>query len=93
MSVCQNIKAVAEVRGISIKELSRRVDIPYTTLYNMLNRDSERFDLNLLEQIAQSLDVSVGILMGSAVPSMTEFGRLRWNINGLRCAQHDRALR
>lgn len=31
MSVCQNIKAVAEVRGISIKELSRRVDIPYTT--------------------------------------------------------------
>ena len=24
MSVCQNIKAVAEVRGISIKELSRR---------------------------------------------------------------------
>ena len=28
MSVCQNIKAVAEVRGISIKELSRRVDIP-----------------------------------------------------------------
>ena len=72
MSVCQNIKAVAEVRGISIKELSRRVDIPYTTLYNMLNRDSERFDLNLLEQIAQSLDVSVGLLMGSAVPSMTE---------------------
>lgn len=56
--------------GISIKELSRRVDIPYTTLYNMLNRDSERFDLNLLEQIAQSLDVSVGILMSSTVPSM-----------------------
>ena len=38
MSVCQNIKAVAEARGISIKELSRRVDIPYTTLYNMLNK-------------------------------------------------------
>lgn len=72
MSVCQNIKAVAEARGISIKELSRRVDIPYTTLYNMLNRDSERFDLNLLEQIAQSLDVSVGILMGSAVPNMEQ---------------------
>ena len=70
MSVCQNIKAVAEARGISIKELSRRVDIPYTTLYNMLNRDSERFDLNLLEQIAQSLDVSVGILMSSTVPSV-----------------------
>ena len=70
MSVCQNIKAVVEAREISIKELSRKLNIPYTTLYNMLNRDSERFDLNLLEQIAQALDVSVGILMGSAVPNM-----------------------
>ena len=34
MSVCQNIKAVAEAREINIKELSRRVDIPYTTLYS-----------------------------------------------------------
>lgn len=70
MSVCQNIKAVVEAREISIKELSRKLNIPYTTLYNMLNRDSERFDLNLLEQIAQALDVSVGILMSSAVPNM-----------------------
>lgn len=72
MSVCQNIKAVVEAREISIKELSRKLNIPYTTLYNMLNRDSERFDLNLLEQIAQSLDVSVGILMGSAVPNLEQ---------------------
>ena len=72
MSVCQNIKAVVEAREISIKELSRKLNIPYTTLYNMLNRDSERFDLNLLEQIAQALDVSVGILMSSAVPNMEQ---------------------
>ena len=70
MSVCQNIKTVAEVKRIPIKELSRRVDIPYTTLYNMLNRDNDRFDLHLLEEIARSLDVSVGILMGSAVPNI-----------------------
>lgn len=35
----------------------------------MLNRDNDRFDLHLLEEIARSLDVSVGILMGSAVPN------------------------
>lgn len=72
MSVCQNIKFVAETRGITIKELSRKVGIPYTTLYNMLNRDSERFDLNLLEKIAQSLDVSVVTLMDSTTPSTNE---------------------
>ena len=69
MSVCQNIKTVAEVKRIPIKELSRRVDIPDTTFDNMLNRDNDRFDLHLLEEIARSLDVSVGILMGSAVPN------------------------
>ena len=72
MSVCQNIKAVAEAREINIKELSRRVDIPYTTLYNMLNRDSDRFDLNLLENIARSLNVSVETLMSSTVPSIEQ---------------------
>jgi len=69
MSVCQNIKTVAEVKRIPIKELSRRVDIPYTTLYNMLNRDNDRFDLHLLEEIARSLDVSVGILMVPPYPT------------------------
>lgn len=88
MSVCQNIKAVVEAREISIKELSRMLNIPYTTLYNMLNRDSERFDLNLLEQIAQSLDVSVGILMSSAVPNTERILRDHYPSRNEHLARH-----
>ena len=57
MRVGQNIKTIAEAKRISIKELSRMVGIPYTTLYNMVNRNTDRFDLGLLEDIAHSLDV------------------------------------
>ena len=52
MRVGQNIKTIAEAKRISIKELSRMVGIPYTTLYNMVNRNTDRFDLGLLEDIA-----------------------------------------
>lgn len=88
MSVCQNIKTVAEVKRIPIKELSRRVDIPYTTLYNMLNRDSDRFDLNLLEKIAQSLDVSVGTLIDPLEPSEEQIAHDYYPLHNKYLARH-----
>ena len=72
MSVCHNIEVVAQTKGISIKELSRKVNIPYTTLYNALRRNSERFDLTLLNSIAQELDVSVGTLLSNSEPSLVQ---------------------
>lgn len=72
MRVGQNIKTIAEAKRISIKELSRMVGIPYTTLYNMVNRNNDRFDLGLLENIARSLDVPIGALLESGELSLTE---------------------
>ena len=66
MSVCSNIEHVAQIKGISIKELSRRIGVPYTTLYNMIRRDGDRFDISLLDRIARVLDVSTGTLLSSA---------------------------
>lgn len=88
MSVCQNIKTVAEVKRIPIKELSRTVGIPYTTLYNMLNRDSDRFDLNLLEKIAQSLDVSVGTLIDPLEPSEEQIAHDYYPLHNKYLARH-----
>ena len=72
MRVGQNIKTIAEAKRISIKELSRMVGIPYTTLYNMVNRNTDRFDLGLLEDIAHSLDVPIGALLESGELSLAE---------------------
>lgn len=74
--------------GFRIKELSRTVGIPYTTLYNMLNRDSERFDLNLLEQIAQSLDVSVGTLIDPLEPNEEQIAHDYYPLHNKYLSRH-----
>lgn len=57
------IGEIAKERDISLKELSRRVDIPYTTLYNAVKRDS-KMDFETVQKIAQALHIDVGILYG-----------------------------
>lgn len=59
------IGEIAKERDISLKELSRRVDIPYTTLYNAVKRDS-KMDFETVQKIAQALHIDVGILYGVA---------------------------
>lgn len=59
------IGEIAKERDVSLKELSRRVDIPYTTLYNAVKRDS-KMDFETVQKIAQALDIDIGILYGEA---------------------------
>lgn len=59
------IGEIAKERDVSLKELSRRVDIPYTTLYNAVKRDS-KMDFETVQKIAQALDIDIGILYGVA---------------------------
>lgn len=41
MGAATNIGNIAQQRGLSLKELSRSLGIPYTTLYNAVKRDSK----------------------------------------------------
>lgn len=41
MGVASKIGEIAKSKGIALKELSRQTDIPYTTLYNAVKRDSK----------------------------------------------------
>ena len=56
MGVAAIIGEIAKERDISLKELSRRVDIPYTTLYNAVKRDS-KMDFETVQKIADALGV------------------------------------
>ena len=51
MGIGARIGELAKSKKISLKELSRRIDIPYTTLYHMVSRDS-KVDLNTASKIA-----------------------------------------
>lgn len=56
MSAAARIGELAKEKGIALKELSRRVDIPYTTLYNAVKRDS-KMDFETVQRIAAALGV------------------------------------
>lgn len=58
MGVAAKIGEIAKKRGIPLKELSRRADIPYTTLYNAVKRDS-KIDIETARKIAAALGISV----------------------------------
>lgn len=56
MGVAAKIGDIAKERKISLKELSRMVDIPYTTLYHAVKRDS-KMEFETVQRIAVALGV------------------------------------
>lgn len=58
------MQKIAQERKISLKELSRRAGIPYTTIYNMVKRDSSRVSPENLQKLADALGVEIGKLYG-----------------------------
>lgn len=64
MGVGHCIGKLALSRGISLKELSRQANIPYTTLYSAVSRDNNSMSLENLYKIASGLGVSLDFLLG-----------------------------
>ena len=58
MGIGAKIGEVAKEKGISIKELSRKINIPYTTLYHAVKRDS-KIEYEIAVKVAGALGVSV----------------------------------
>lgn len=56
MGVAAKIGEIAKERGISLKELSRQANIPYTTLYNAVKRDS-KMDFETVRSIADAIGI------------------------------------
>lgn len=64
LGIGANVQKIAQEREVSLKELSRRAGIPYTTIYNMVKRDSSRVPPENLQKLADALTVGVGTLCG-----------------------------
>ena len=58
MGAAAKIGEISKERGIALKELSRMVNIPYTTLYNAVKRDS-KMDFETVQRIATALGCSL----------------------------------
>lgn len=64
MGIGANVQKIAQKEDISLKELSRRAGIPYTTVYNMVKRDSDRISPENVQKLADALEVSISELYG-----------------------------
>lgn len=64
MGTGYKIKELAELKEVNLKELSRRADVSYNTLYAIVQRDNESVRPDILTRIAKALDVSIYELLG-----------------------------
>lgn len=70
MTTGERIGHLAEEKGISLRKLSEKACIPYTTLYSIVRRNSDKISLKTLGKIADALDVSITNVLGDATTSM-----------------------
>lgn len=59
MGIGYKIKELAELKENNLKELSRKADVSYNTLYAIVQRDNESVRPDILTRIAKALDVSI----------------------------------
>lgn len=64
MGIGSNISKFAIQKGYSIRQLALAAGVPYTTLYSIVKRDSNRIDNETISKISAALGISVNLLLG-----------------------------
>ena len=76
MSIGSRIMYLTTLKGLSLKEVSTRAGIPYTTLYSMVKRSAKKTDYETLRKIAAGLEVTVEDILelppASALPGLID---------------------
>lgn len=65
LSIGERIGELAASQKVNLKQLAKKADVPYTTLYAIVNRRSNRIQRATLAKIARALGVSVEVLSGT----------------------------
>lgn len=74
MTTGENIGRLAQEKGISLHKLSDKADVPYTTLYSIVKRKSDKIDVETLKKIALALDLHPIEIMGNSSADMVLYG-------------------
>ncbi len=76
MGLGNRISYLVAKKGVSLKEVATKANIPYTTLYSMVKRDGKKVEYKTLEKIAQALDISVNDILeipdASSLPGLID---------------------
>lgn len=63
MALGKKLKDVLKEKNMTVKELSKLTDIPATTLYSFISRDSETGKFDFLNKICDCLDIKLTDLL------------------------------
>lgn len=74
MTIGERIEAIAKEKNINLHKLASLSCIPYNTLYSIVRRKSNRVDYSILENISDSLQISVTDLLSEDAASAYRHG-------------------
>ena len=64
MGIGKRIGEECKRKGLTLRQLSIKADVPYSTLYSMVKRDSDGISMETMERLTKAMNVSVAYLMG-----------------------------
>ncbi|MGG4217570.1 hypothetical protein CPY53_04060 [Paenibacillus polymyxa] len=63
MLIHSNLKAIADARGIKVRQIARDIDYRFESVRTMYNDEMERYPRDLLAKLCSYLDVGIDELL------------------------------
>ena len=72
MNLGSRLKHILDERGLTVTRFSKEAGIPAQTVYALINRDSNKADMDILMKVLAALDMDFFTFMGTEAPASVE---------------------
>lgn len=69
MNLGSRLKNALEERGMTVTQFAREASVPAQTIYALINRDSNKADMDILIRLLNALHMDFFTFMGAAAPA------------------------
>ena len=74
MNLGSRLKQILDERGLTVTQFSKEAGVPAQTLYALINRDSNKADMDILIKVLTALHMDFFAFMGVTAPAGTVSG-------------------
>ena len=72
MNLGSRLKHILDERGLTVTQFSKEAGVPAQTIYALINRDSNKADMDILIKLLTALDMDFFTFMGAEAPDGME---------------------
>ncbi|MCR5404313.1 MAG: helix-turn-helix transcriptional regulator [Butyrivibrio sp.] len=72
MGIKNRLTSLLDERSMNTNELAQRINVTPSTLYSLLQRDSNRIDIDLIMKISHALGITADELLTDEISQLTE---------------------